>query len=147
MSSHNRVAGAFPARPLTPCLRDPMPPRPFCMVILGPHESARRDRIRDAHRLCDALQDDLAQNPCWWNPLIFLRVVSGGDGDYKLQRRDDEETLTAFALRPPHPLQPARCPAFGLAEGNVHDEPLISIAANFIGADYGCGAASHPFTG
>jgi hypothetical protein len=35
MSSHSRVAGPFPARPLMPCLGDPTPPRPFSMSKPG----------------------------------------------------------------------------------------------------------------
>src|SRR5712671_7503166 len=97
--------------------------------------------------LLDASQDHLAQNARRRYSLVFFSVISGSDGDDELQCRDDKQPLTAFALCPPHALQPSGCPTLWLAERDVHNEPLIAIAANFIGADDGRDATRHPVGG
>src|SRR5258708_9246740 len=97
--------------------------------------------------LLDASQDHLAQNARRRYSLVFLSVVSASNGDDELQCRDDKQPLTAFALRPPHALQPSGCPALWLAERDVHNEPFIAIAANFIGAADWRDATRHPVGG
>src|SRR6516165_7203358 len=103
--------------------------------------------MRRSSALCYATQDYFSQNSRWRNPLILLPVISGRDGDDELKCWNDEKPLTSFALRHPHAFEPPDRPTFWLAERDIKHEPLIAIAADFVGADDRRNATRHPIGG